>query len=96
MGPSWAPFWRFLDTLGRFFDASAIALFVRIEAKRSNAQHLADPDAPGIVEVLKTGPSTLRAVGPARVSALRALRRARRGVSRRVLLLAVEGAHVAT
>jgi len=33
----------------------SVAMFVRIEAKRSNAQHLADPDAPGIVEVLKTG-----------------------------------------
>ncbi|WP_244613071.1 TRAP transporter permease [Modicisalibacter radicis] len=33
----------------------SVAMFVRIEAKRSNAQHLEDPDAPGIVEVLKKG-----------------------------------------
>lgn len=33
----------------------SVAMFVRVEAKRSNAQHLDNPDAPGIVEVLKTG-----------------------------------------
>ncbi|KPM85622.1 C4-dicarboxylate ABC transporter permease, partial [Vibrio alginolyticus] len=33
----------------------SVAMFVRIEAKRSNAQQLEDPDAPGIVEVLKKG-----------------------------------------
>jgi len=33
----------------------SVAMFVRIEAKRSNAQHLDDPDAPRIGEVLKNG-----------------------------------------
>lgn len=33
----------------------SVAMFVRIEAKRSNAQHLADPDAPRIGAVLKNG-----------------------------------------
>lgn len=33
----------------------SVAMFVRIEAKRSNAQHLADPNAPRIGEVLKHG-----------------------------------------
>lgn len=33
----------------------SVAIFVRIEAKRSNAQHVEDPDAPRIGEVLKKG-----------------------------------------
>ncbi|WP_016856220.1 TRAP transporter permease [Halomonas smyrnensis] len=33
----------------------SVAMFVRIEAKRSNAQHLDDPDAPRLGEVLKNG-----------------------------------------
>lgn len=33
----------------------SVAMFVRVEAKRSNAQQLADPNAPGIGEVLKGG-----------------------------------------